>query len=212
MATTDTRRPALDPTPLFAVVGATDLAVERVRAAVANASAAQAQLEKAVNEFDSRKAQETAKEIPTLAVARVLEAASKAEKEYETLAVRGKKLVDRIRTQQSTQDLIAQGKVTISRGKAVLTTARKAADDTATAIRGTLVTGRRGAQDVADSATTSSESAVKSTRSAAKKTGETARKGAASTSTRAKAARTTAAKTASAASEAAKDAAEKVGD
>ncbi len=86
-------------TPLFAVVGATDLAVERVRAAAANASAVQAQFDPVAFGSQAQKALlNQAQEAPTKAAARALEVAGRAEAAYEDLAERGKLLVDRVRS------------------------------------------------------------------------------------------------------------------
>jgi len=195
----------IDPTPLYAVVGVTDLAVERVRAAVRSAGQAQVEAQKALSDFDARA---TAQEVPTRAVAAALTFAGKAEAQYEELAKRGKSLYERVRTQRSTQDLLNQAGNTISRTKGAVTTARKAADDTATAVRGTLNVGRREAAEVAES----TEAAVGTTRRAAKRTTTRAQKNAAATKSAAKGVRTSARKTAAASKTVAKDTADKVGD
>jgi len=226
MATRTESRLHVSPTPLFAVVGATDLAVERVRAAAAGASAVQSQVqsqfearvsavqadvEKLVNDFDPKAIRSQAQEVPNKAAARALEVASKAEARYEDLAKRGKELVDRVRSQASTQDLVNQAGNTLSRGKAAVTVARKAADETASAILGTLNVGKREATGVVGEAGTNVQAAANATRAAAKKATTTARKGAASTRSAVKGAETSANKTASSASAAAKAAAKKVG-
>jgi len=210
-------------TPLFAVVGATDLAVERVRAAAANASVVQAQLghavsavsadvEKRVTAFDPKTLRSQAQEAPTKAAARALEAAGKAEAAYEELAARGKQLVDRVRSQASTQELVNQAGNTLSRGRAAVTVARKAADDTASAIIGTLTVGRRESAAVVEQTEVQVETAVKKTEASASRTATTARKRAAATKSAAKGAQTSAAKTAGKAGPAAKAAAKKVGN
>jgi len=223
MATTTSGRSASTPTPLLAVVGATDLAVERVRAAAAGASAVQAQfearvsavqadVEKRVSEFDAKALRNQAQELPTKAAGRALEAASKAEATYEDLAKRGQVLLDRVRSQASTQDLLNQAGNTLSRGKAAVTVARKAADDTASAILSTLNVGKREATSVVEDATEQVETAAKRTETSAKKTATTARGRAAATKSAAKGVETSVSKTATKASTAARDAAKKVGD
>ena len=208
MATTNNRR-QLDPTPFYAVVGATDLAVERVRAAARGAGQAQVEAQRALSGFDPKTA---AQEVPTRAVSVALTVASKAEAQYEELAKRGKTLYERVRTQPSTQDLLNQAGNTLSRTKGAVTTARKAADDTATAVRGTLTVGRREASSAVGTTSTAAESATSNTRRAAKKTTTRARKNASATKSAAKGARTSATKTASKATSAAKEAADKVGE
>jgi heparin binding hemagglutinin HbhA len=223
MATaTKTDRSAI-PTPLFAVVGATDLAVERVRAVVAVVPAAQAQFEERVNgaradvekrvsEFDPRTIAATVQEIPTRATARALEVASKGQMAYEDLAARGKSLVDRIRSQASSQELAAQYDTAVSRGKAAVTTARRAADDTTSALLGTIGLGKSEAEAVATTTRRSTKTAAKKTQASAKKTATTAKKRATATKTATKSARTSATKTATAARKATAAAADKVGD
>ena len=224
MATnTESPRPTISTTPLLAVVGATDLAVERIRAAAANApvvqaqfeakvSAVQADVEKRVNEFDAKAFRSQAQELSLKATGRALEAAGKAEAAYEELAKRGQKLVDRVRSQASTQDLINQAGSTLSRGKAAVTVARKAADETASAILTTLNVGKRDAGTVVEETTASVETAVADTEASAKKTATTARKRAAATKSAVKGVETSAAKTAGKAATATKAAAKKVGD
>lgn len=205
---TDNRR-QLDPTPLYAVVGATDLAVERVRAAARSAAQAQLEAQKALSGFDARTA---AQDVPTRAVAVALTVASRAEAQYEELAKRGKSLYERILTQQSTQDLLAQAGITLSRSRGAVTTARKAADDTATAVRSTLAVGRREAESVAGTTSAATESATSTTRRSARKTTARTSTNAAATKSAVKGVRTSASKTASKAATAAKDTADKVGD
>jgi len=208
MATSDTRR-QLDPTPFYAVVGATDLAVERVRAAARSAGQAQHEAQKALSELDPRTA---AQEVPTRAVAVALTFASRAEAQYEELAKRGKSLYERVRTQQATLDLLDQAGSTLSRTRGAVTTARKAADDTATAVRGTLGVGRREAGVAVETAGSAAGSATDATTRSATKAATRTRKNATATRSAAKGVRTSAAKTASKAPRAAKGAAGKVGD
>ncbi|GLY27498.1 hypothetical protein [Kineosporia sp. NBRC 101731] len=151
-------RPSISTTPLFAALGATDLAVQQVRAAAAGAAALQqkfasdvearlAGVEKRVTSIDPKVLREQAEQAPTRAVARALEVAVRAEAVYSELARRGKDLVERVSTQSDTQTFRAQAGSTLDRGRAAVTVARRAADDTATALRGTLRTGRPGAAE-----------------------------------------------------------------
>jgi heparin binding hemagglutinin HbhA len=227
MATTTESSSPIDPTPLFAVVGVTDLAVERVRAAAATASAMQAQfearvtavqadVEKRVTEFDPRTLQAQVQDVPNKAAAFALTAASRAiaeaETTYEGLAARGKNLVDRVRSQAATQDFVSQANSTLSRGKAAVTVARKAADDTTSALLGTITTTKRETTKFVDETEESAEDAAKRTRTSARKTTTTARKKAAATKSAAKGVQTSAAKTATKAGAATRNAAKKVGD
>jgi heparin binding hemagglutinin HbhA len=168
---------------VLAVVGATDLAVERLRAAVGNAADVQAKLQESL---EPGRLAAVAQRVPAFAVAKALEVAGKAEAGYAEVAKRGNTLVRRVSSQQATQDLLTQGGTTLSRTKAAVTTARGSADETTTAARRT-VTSARG-------------------------TATTARKRAAATRTGARAATTSARKTAQKAATAAKATADKVGD
>jgi heparin binding hemagglutinin HbhA len=120
-AVSELRKSVTEATPVLAVVGATDLAVERVRTLAARA-------EQAAASIDSKTLQSTAVQVPALAVSRALEVAGQFESRYEDLAARGKALVQRVQSQRATKDLVTQGKATLSRTKAAVTTARKTAD------------------------------------------------------------------------------------
>lgn len=125
----DIRKTVTYTTPVYAVVGATDLAVEKVRGARVLAdfqiSAFQG---KAVQRAEQ--VAEQAQQLPTLALNQTLEVAGKAQATYAELAVRGEKLVKRVRNQKSTKDLFAQAGSTVSYGKSAVTTVKKAAVDT----------------------------------------------------------------------------------
>ncbi|GAA1252416.1 hypothetical protein [Oryzihumus leptocrescens] len=219
----DLRKTVTDTTPVYAVVGATDLAVEKVREARTRAAALRAEL----GDFDvtavQGKAVETAQHVPALALNRTLEIAGKAQESYDTLAERGQKLVTRIRGQKATQDLLAQAGNTLALGKGAVTTIRNAATDTERAVKATLTTGRREATEAAETVKTSAKTtgtttktaakkATKATKPAAKRATTTATKRAATAKSATKAAATSAAKTAEAAEKAVEAAAEKVGD
>jgi heparin binding hemagglutinin HbhA len=222
----DFRRNVTAATPLMAVVGATDYAVERVRAAAGNAAQLPDELGRRVQQLEQLPAtvQERVRTldvqaVPAMAVARALEAAGRLEQSYETFAVRGKALVDRVTTQAATQDLLAQGRTTIGRTRAVVTTARRAVDETTASARAAVTTGRRESnrvvEEVAESVAATEQvvrERTKATRAAAKRTTATARKRAADTGSATRAAATSARKAAAKAADAAEAAAAKVGD
>lgn len=193
----DLRKSVTDTTPVYAVVGVTDLAVEKMRAARI--------------ELDPRALSARAQRVPTNAVTLTLEAAGKAEEAYDDLALRGRKLIGRIRKQRATQDLIAQGKVTLSRGKAAVTTVRRGAVDTRTAAKSTITVAKREGSDVAADTRRSVQKRTTATKSAVKRTGTTATTRAARAKSTTKAAATSARKTAGATTKAAEAAAAKVG-
>jgi hypothetical protein len=185
MATlSDIRKTVSESTPILALVGVTDVAVRQVHYVVSNASTIQSEVEarvgklqegveKAVTGFDAKQLQAklverldpkvlqaAAQQAPALALARALEAAGRAEAGYESLAERGKVVVERVRSQKATQDLIKQGKVTLDRTKAAVTTARKAVDGTAHAALGVVKAGRNETVAAANETVVSAEEAV----------------------------------------------------
>ena len=231
----DIRKNVIDTTPVFAVVGLTDLAVEKVRDARVRAAAVGAVLTSDLK-ADLKpsalqgKAQATAfgvaeqaQELPALALNRSLEFAGKAQESYVSVAARGEKLVERVRTQKATKDLIAQAGTTVALGKGAVTTVRKSATGIQRSAKATLTTGRKEAASVADvvadsvAAETAEVGAAvkesaKRTRTAAKRTSTTTKKSATATRTATKRATTGAKKTASTAKKASSTAAAKVGD
>ena len=223
----DIRKTVTDTKPVFAAVGVTDLAVEKVREARARALAARADLnvsamqDKAIKRAE--KLAEQAQHVPALTLNQTLEVAGKAQETYAELAVRGHKLVSRIRNQKSTKDLLAQAGSTVSLGKGAITTVRKAAVDAERVAKATLTTGRHEAEVVIEAvvASVSREAkvttgtvrkSVKATRIPVKRAATTAKKSTTSARRATKSAVTSATKTAAAAAAAAKVATPKVGD
>jgi len=174
----DIRKNITDTTPVYAAVGATDLAVERLREARARAGAVRLDRDvrviqdRAVKRFE--KTAEQVQQIPAQVRDQTVQAAGKARETYSDLAVRGEKLVKRIRNQKSTKDLFAQAGNTVSLGKGAVTTVRNAALDTQRAARVTLATGRSEAGSVAASV----HEDVKATGRSAGKTASTTHKAA----------------------------------
>lgn len=233
---TDIRKTVSEATPVMAVVGATDVAVKRVRQAAHEAGHLQSELETRVTKiqvevekavgsldpaylqkflsktFDPKNLQANAQQVPALAIARALEVAGKVETGYESLAERGKKLVLKVEESKATQDLMRQGKATLSRSRAAMTTAQRAVEQTAEEAMATLSIGRRDAKDVVGEVEQAVTTGTKGTRAAIKRTATTARTRSAATKTASKSATTSARKSATAARVAAKKAAEKVGD
>lgn len=261
---TEIRKTVTESTPVLAVVGATDVVVERVRTttstAAARAEKVQAGLEEALTTYqvELRKGLEvaqaevgktiaayqisldpqrvqtrvvetvqhvpaTVQQVPALAVSRALEVAGQVETGYAGLAERGKQLVERVRRQQPTQELVEQGKATLTRTRTAVTTARKAVDDTTAAARSAVTIGRREAVETVGALEQTIEKSVEQTeqvvaqrtsgtRAAAKRTTTTARRGTDATKKAAKDAATSARTTAEKAEKATESAAEKVGD
>ena len=223
----DIRKTVSDTTPVYAAVGVTDLAVEKVRDARDRAAAARADFhvsalqDKAVQ--GAEKVAEQAQHIPSMALNQTLEAAGKAQATYAELAVRGKKLVTRIRNQKATKDLLAQAGTTVSFGKGAVTTVRKAAVDTRRAAKSTLTTGRHEAEAAVGAVAASVRGEAKATkrtvrksgpatRLSTKRTATVAKKRTASVKRATKAAVTSAGTTTAAATAAVKTTAPKIGD
>jgi heparin binding hemagglutinin HbhA len=166
-------------TPLYAIAGAGDLAVEKFRAVSEDVttrfakldqkslqSSLQTELTKRPAELSKRLEVLTAeartvpaklRELPSVAQAGLTTVLGQAEETYEDLAGRGKDLVTRIRSQKATEDLVAQAKTTVSKAKATRTTAKKTADTatrnvkaTATSARKTAATAKKAAATAAD--------------------------------------------------------------
>lgn len=227
--TTDLRKTVTDATPVYAVVGVTDLAAEKLRAARAQASAAGKTLSSVDAKGVQQQVQKQVQDAPAVVLERGLELAGKAQQQYDAFAARGEELVKRIRTQKSTQDLVAQAEQTVALGKGAVTTVRKAVSDTQASAKATLTTGRHQAVRVAgvvndvvgreikdadaasDVIADTIQDAGAKTAAAAKRTRTTARKGAKATTSRTKAAGTSARKTAPRARKATTAAADKVG-
>lgn len=174
MTLTDLRKSVLESTPVLAVVGATDLAVERLRAAVGNAAEVQGKIQESL---EPGRLAAAAQQVPALAVAKALEVAGKAEAGYAEVARRGGTLVRRVSSQRATQDLLAQGRTTLSRTRAAATargstgaTARR----TATPARGTATTAskRAATRTRTKAATTSARQTAQKAATAAKVTAD----------------------------------------
>jgi heparin binding hemagglutinin HbhA len=221
---TATKSPA---TPLFAVVGVTDLAVERVREARLRAEKARTELQADLAPTAVQKRAEIViedvKALPTKALNQGVATADQVTKGYEDLAVRGEKLVTRIKNQKATKDLVAQAETTLSLGKGAVTTARKAVLDVRSSALATFTTGRKEATHVAqivvdtvaedaEFAATEVQASAKRTRTAAKRTTTTATKARKRTATSAKATTTSAKKAAASTTKATAKAADKVGN
>ena len=69
-----------------------------------------------------------------------------AEETYEDLAGRGKELVERIRSQQATEDLVTQAETTVSKAKATRTTTKKTADSATRNVKATATSARKTAK------------------------------------------------------------------
>jgi heparin binding hemagglutinin HbhA len=157
-------------TPLYALAGAGDLAVEKFRAVSDDVTARfakldqktlQTELTKAQSEFskrfeaivaDARTAPAKLRELPATAQAGFTTVLGQAEETYEDLAGRGKDLVERIRSQKATEDLVTQAKTTVSKAKATRTTAKKTADTATRNVKATATSARKTAKTASKAA------------------------------------------------------------
>jgi len=227
--THELKKTVTDATPVYAVVGVTDLAAEKLRAARTQARTQAAAAGKTITAVTPKTVQKQVQDVPAVVLERSLELAGKAQGQYDAFAARGEELVKKIRTQKPTQDLVAQAEQTVAIGKGAVTTVRKAVSDTQASAKATITTGRhqavrvagvvndvvsREAKDAAiavDVVADATQDAVAKTATPAKRTRTTAQKGAKATTARTKATATSARKAAPRARKATKAAAQKVG-
>jgi hypothetical protein len=155
-------------TPFYAIAGAGDLAVEKFRAvsedvtarfAKLDQKALQTELTKRQTELaklvekrfeaivaDAKTAPAKLRELPAVAQAGFTTVLGQAEETYEDLAGRGKDLVERIRSQKATEDLVTQAKSTVSKAKATRTTAKKTAETATRSVKATTTSARKTAK------------------------------------------------------------------
>ena len=158
-------------TPFYALAGAGDLAVEKFRAVSDDVTARfakldqktlQTELTKAQGELtkrfeaivaDARTAPAKLRELPKTAQAGFTVVLGQAEETYEDLAGRGKDLVERIRHQKATEDLVTSAKTTASKAKATRTTTRKTAQSATRTVKATATSARKTAKTASKAAT-----------------------------------------------------------
>jgi hypothetical protein len=164
----DIRKTVTESRPMRAAVGATDLAVERARDAWEKASSPEAKeqakerlsrVQKSVGEkvtgfdpqafrgkvertLDPKALQSTASRLPGWAVSGMIQVAGKAEAQYESLAERGKGLLDRAKNDPHAQDLMGQGKQAMDRTRTAVVSVRKKMDDGTVSARSAMGRGR----------------------------------------------------------------------
>ena len=165
-----------DGTALYAVAGAGDLAVEKLRAVSRRATAKleeldaagvsarlQDQVDRQATAWSAelRRLPEEVRGLPTLAQSAWETAWGQANSTYGDLAVRGKDVVDRVRNREASRELAHDMETTRRSAKSARTTARRTsaaaarstrtrAKATATGARKTAKTATRAASDAAD--------------------------------------------------------------
>lgn len=148
----DIRKTVSDPTPLYAVVGIGDVAVETVRGV-------RAELSTQAADFAPR--------------ALLGDVVSTAAARYGELAGRGRSLVTRVRKHDATVELGDQATSTRSKAKAATTTAKKSAAATRTATKSAGTTARKSGSNT--------KAAVKSAATSGRRTATAAKKAAEAT-------------------------------
>ena len=165
-------------TPLYAIAGAGDLAVEKFRAVSEDVTTRFAKLDQKAlqsslqTELTKRQAELSKRlevlaaeaktvpaklrELPAVAQAGLTTVLGQAEEVYDDLAVRGQEIVGRIRSQKATEDLAAQAKTTVSKAKATRTTVKKTATTATRNVKATATSARK----TAKAATRAAESAA----------------------------------------------------
>jgi heparin binding hemagglutinin HbhA len=191
-------------TPVYAVIGVGDLAVEKLRDLSSDVQARsqkisldpkqlQVELEN-VAKHRAEDARERADKAQQRAEDVLNEVVAQATTTYDSLAGRGKNLVQRIRRQQSTQAAKQSASTAKSQAKGATTTAKKGASSTSS-------TAKRSASNTASTA-----------KQGASRTSSSAKRNTSATQSRAKGATTSARKSAESAGTATAQAAQKVGD
>ena len=162
----------LDKTPLYAVVGAGDLAVAKLRDVRGELNARAAKLDphalRDQTEASVAASIESVQSVPTKAQGLLGEVIASAFTTYDELAGRGKSLVTRVRRQQSTADLQEQATSTVARAKATATTVKKQTRASKKSASATTSTAKKSASRAKSSAKATTTSAKK-TASATKK-------------------------------------------
>ena len=123
-----------DRTPLYAVVGAGDAAVAKLRGA-------RAELQQRVGgmELDPKIVQS---KVQTTAQERMEAVSTRARSAYTDLAERGKSVVERIKAQPATQELAEHAEATMHQAKTAETAVEQAAGESARSVKRTAKTAR----------------------------------------------------------------------
>jgi hypothetical protein len=177
MTMEEIRKTVTESRPMRAAVGATDLAVERAKEVWEKASAPEAKdqakerlsrmqksigdavtgfdpkafREKVTETLDPKALQSTASRLPGWTVSGAIQVAGKAEARYESLAERGKELLEKAKNDPHAKDLVDQGKQAVDRTKTAVVTVRKKVDDRPSAARTAMGRGRDATSPVPES-------------------------------------------------------------
>lgn len=150
------QKAACESKPLHAVVGATDLAAQRIREVGAG-------LTERLSSVDVKSAP-----------AEMVSAASSA---YDDLAGRGKTVLDRVREDEAVAETTRQARTTASKAKGTATTAKKSAASTKSQAKATSTSAKKTAGSAAKATrSATSPRSTSSSRSTSGKSGSTTRR------------------------------------
>jgi heparin binding hemagglutinin HbhA len=148
ITTADIKKTLTDPTPLYAAAGAGDLLVEKIRELkLPELKRPEINVEPKVVQDKVQERltdiQDELKRLPERANVAVSDSLSQASKTYDSLAVRGKSIVSRVRNQKATQDLIEQAEATVAKARQVRKTATTGAKSTTRAAKKTTAEAKK---------------------------------------------------------------------
>jgi hypothetical protein len=145
----DVRKSVTDSKPLYALAGAGDLVVERLRTLPTRVAALRPDVMVDRKEIQAKVGQVPGRvvELPILAQSKAVELGSAAGEAYDELVVRGRKVVRAVSRQKATQELKADAATTVRRTKAAKNTAKSSATATRTATKKAAQSAAKTAQD-----------------------------------------------------------------
>jgi heparin binding hemagglutinin HbhA len=168
ITTADIKKTLTDPTPLYAVAGAGDLLVEKIREIkvpeinvpeinvpeIKVPEIKRPEVKRPEFKVDPKAVQDKVQErlselraelknLPERANVAVSDSLSQASKTYDDLAVRGKSVVSRIRDQKATQELIEQAESTVAKARQARRTATGGAKSTTKAAKKTAAEAKK---------------------------------------------------------------------
>jgi hypothetical protein len=158
----DVRKSVTDAKPLYALAGAGDLVVERLRALPTRVATLRSEVMIDRQELQAKVTQVPARvvELPVAAQSKAVELGAAAGEAYDQLVVRGRKVVRAVSRQKATQELKADAATTVRRTKAAKQTAKTSATAT-----------RAAGKKAADSAAKTAKDTVKVVEDGAAKIG-----------------------------------------
>ena len=145
----DVRKSVSDVKPLYALAGAGDLVVERLRTFPNRVAALRPEVTVDRKELQAKVGQVPGRvvELPVRAQSKAVELGSAAGEAYGELVVRGRKVVRAVSRQKATQELKADAATTVRRTKTAKNTAKGSVTATRTATKKAAQSAAKTAQD-----------------------------------------------------------------